>query len=178
MKILIAYGTTDGQTRKIARFCADRLTDSGHAVELLNVSDGGDIDIERFDAAILAGSIHLGEYQKSLEAFVTTNLPKLTQCDTLFLSVSLSAAGDDADDWAGLKKYVDDFSRTTGWAPSRVEQIAGAFRFTTYDFFRHWAMRWIAMSKKETIDPHSDKEYTDWVRLAAILDDWCNGLTP
>jgi menaquinone-dependent protoporphyrinogen oxidase len=177
MKILIAYGTTDGQTQKIARFCADHLTDKGHSVELLNVSDDGDIDITRFDAAILAGSIHLGKYQKSLEIFATANLPKLTQCNTLFLSVSLSAAGDDADDWTGLKQCVHAFSKTTGWTPDRVEHVAGGFRFTTYDFFRHWAMRWIAMSKKETVDPHSDKEYTDWGQLAAILDDWCGGLT-
>lgn len=178
MKFLIAYATTDGQTRKIARFCADHLTDKGHSVELLNVSDDGDIDIPRFDAAILAGSIHLGKYQKSLEAFVTDNRSQLTRCDTLFLSVSLSAAGDDADDWAGLKKCVDAFSKTTGWVPDRVEHVAGAFRFTTYDFFRHWAMRWIASTKKQTVDPHADKEYTDWDSLAATLDDWCGGLTP
>jgi menaquinone-dependent protoporphyrinogen IX oxidase len=28
--ILVLYGTTEGQTRKIARFIADRLTARGH----------------------------------------------------------------------------------------------------------------------------------------------------
>jgi menaquinone-dependent protoporphyrinogen oxidase len=37
MKILIAYATTEGQTRKICRYCADVLIDEGHSVELLEV---------------------------------------------------------------------------------------------------------------------------------------------
>lgn len=178
MKILMAYGTTDGQTQKIARFCADRLVDSGHSVELLNVSDAEQLNISRFDAAILAGSIHIGKYQKSLEAFVTENLPQLKQCDTLFLSVSLSAAGDDASDWAGLQHCIDTFTEATGWVPGRVEHIAGAFRFTTYDFFRHWAMRWIASSKDESVDPQKDKEYTDWNKLETMLLEWYGSIKP
>lgn len=178
MKILTAYGTTDGQTQKIARFCADQLTENGYTVELINVSDDGEIDISRFDAVILAGSIHIGKYQKSLETFVTRNLAKLEQCDTLFLTVSLAAAGDDANDWLGLQTCVDSFTKTTGLKPNRVEHVAGAFRFTTYDFFKHWAMRWVASTRDETVDPHSDKEYTDWPGLAAMLDEWQGSINP
>ena len=62
MYLLIAYATTDGQTRKIARFAADRLASLGHAVELLNVEDAEGLDLARFDGAILAGSLHAGGY--------------------------------------------------------------------------------------------------------------------
>ena len=55
MKILIAYATTDGQTRKIARFASDHLTDAGHATELLNVEDAEGLDLAWFDRAVLAG---------------------------------------------------------------------------------------------------------------------------
>ena len=41
-----------------------------------------------------------------------------------------------------------------------------------------WVMRRIARTKGETIDPHGDKEYTDWPRLAAILTEWQAGLSP
>ena len=43
MKILIAYGTTEGQTRKIARFCADHLIEQGHSVEILGAGDARDL---------------------------------------------------------------------------------------------------------------------------------------
>ena len=72
MLILIAYATTDGQTRKIARFAADRLAGQGHAVELLNVADAKGLDLSRFRAAILAGAPHVGGYHKAPAAFATS----------------------------------------------------------------------------------------------------------
>jgi menaquinone-dependent protoporphyrinogen oxidase len=72
MTVLIAYATTEGQTRKIARFCADRLIAQGHSVELLPLVDMADdealVDMSRFDAAILAGSVHGGRLQPQLDA--------------------------------------------------------------------------------------------------------------
>ncbi|WP_137112061.1 flavodoxin domain-containing protein [Rhodobacter sp. SY28-1] len=178
MYLLIAYATTDGQTRKIARFAADRLAGQGHAVELLNVEDAEGLDLSRFDAAILAGSLHAGGYQKSLARFATAARIDLALMPTLFLAVSLSAAGQDPDDWAGLRKCLAGFEADTGWTPGRVEHVVGAFRFTEYDFFRAWAMRRIADQKGEPVEPGRDKEYTDWAALGQTLDGWVAGLTP
>ena len=172
MFLLIAYATTDGQTRRIARFAADRLAAVGHSVELLNVEDAEGLDLARFDAAILAGSLHAGGYQKTLARFATGQAALLALMPTLFLAVSLSAAGNDPDDWAGLRKCLAEFETGTGWTPGRVEHVAGAFRFSEYDFFRAWAMRRIADQKGEAIEAGKDKEYTDWAALGAALDRW------
>jgi menaquinone-dependent protoporphyrinogen oxidase len=48
--------------------------------------------------------------------------------------------------------------------------VAGAFRFSEYDFFRAWAMRRIAAERDETIDTDCDKECTDWSALAREMD--------
>lgn len=178
MYLLIAYATTDGQTRKIVRFAADRLASAGHAVELLDVEDAEGLDLARFDAAILAGSLHAGGYQKALARYVTSARADLALMPTLFLAVSLSAAGTDAEDWAGLRNCLAGFETETGWTPGRVEHVAGAFRFSEYDFFRAWAMRRIADQKGEAVEPGKDKEYTDWAALAAALDAWIAGLVP
>jgi menaquinone-dependent protoporphyrinogen oxidase len=178
MNLLVAYATTDGQTRKIARFAADRLTTQGHSVELLHVEDADGLSLDRFDAAILAGSLHAGGYQKSLARYVSSAKVDLASLPTLFLAVSLSAAGQDKDDWAGLHRCLADFETDTGWTPGRVEHVAGAFRFSEYDFFRAWAMRRIADMKGETVEPGKDKEYTDWAALGRALDTWAAGLTP
>jgi menaquinone-dependent protoporphyrinogen oxidase len=177
MYLLIAYATTDGQTRKISRFAADHLTKSGHSVELLNVEDAEGLDLPRFDAAVLAGSVHAGGYQKALARLIKAERATLAALPTLFLSVSLSAAGNDPDDWAGLRRCLADFEGDTGWTPGRVEQVAGAFRFSEYDFFRAWAMRRIADQKGEAVEPGKDKEYTDWPALILALDGWVAGLT-
>ena len=176
MRILIVYATTDGQTRKIARFAANHLTDLGPSVEMLNAADAEGLDLARFDAVILAASLHAGGFQKEMIAFAKANAPALNAKPTLFLPVSLSAAGDDAEDWDGLTTCVEKFLTATSWAPFRTQHVAGAFRFTEYDFFRAWAMRRIAAQKGEVVDPHGDKEYTDWTALAATLTGWQAGL--
>ncbi len=172
MKILIAYASTEGQTRKIARCCADHLIDCGHSVELTHASDARDIDLGRFDAALLAGSVHGGTYQKPLRKFAKGQSDALAEMKAAFLSVSLAAAGDDPDDWQGLNDCVARFTEATGWTPSTVMHVAGAFRFSEYDFFKAWAMRWIAAQKDHEVDPHQDKEYTDWQALRDNLDAW------
>lgn len=178
MRLLVAYATTDGQTRKIARFAADRLAGQGHGVELLNVEDAEGLDLARFDGAILAGSLHAGGYQKALGRFATAESAALEAMPTLFLAVSLSAAGNDPDDWAGLARCLAEFQSRTGWTPGRIEHVAGAFRFSEYDFFRAWAMRRIADQKGEKVEPGTDKEYTDWAALTLALDGWVADLAP
>ena len=172
MKILVLYATTDGQTRKIARHVADGLADKGHGVELLEARDGEGLELARFDRAILAGSLHAGGYQAALASFARSHAAALNAMPTLFLAVSLSAAGDDAEDWAGLRKCLDEFHSETGWTPTHSAHVAGAFRFSEYGFFRAWVMKRIAAQKDASVDPHQDREYTDWAALDAEVAGW------
>ncbi|MDJ0821257.1 MAG: flavodoxin domain-containing protein [Paracoccaceae bacterium] len=172
MRILIAYATTEGQTRKICRFAADHLSTQGHSVELLNAGDTEGLDVVRFDAVVMAGSVHAGNLQDDLIRFGAENATLLASRPTLYLQVSLSAAGDDASEWEDLRRIAGRVSDAIGFVPGRTEHVAGAFRFTQYDFFKSWAMRWIASQKGEDIDPHADREYTDWAALSATLDEW------
>jgi menaquinone-dependent protoporphyrinogen oxidase len=176
MKILIVYATTEGQTRKVARFVFDRLVAAGHAAALVPAAEAGGIDPAGFDAAVVGGSVHAGHFQKELVTWAQAAAPALGRVPSLFLPVSLTAAGDEAEDWAGLRACVDRFVDETGWTPGRVEHVAGAFRFSEYDFFKSWAMRWIASRKDESVRGDEDKEYTDWDALGAVLEDWTAGL--
>lgn len=172
MEIVIAYASTEGQTRKIARFCANHLLDRGHLVEILSAADAKDLNLDRFDAALIAGSVHAGKYQKPLRKLAKRQAEALGAMKSAFMSVSLAAAGDDPDDWNGLKTCVARFAEATGWTPAEVFHVAGAFRFSEYDFFKSWAMRWIAAQKNQDVDPHEDTEYTDWAALRETLDNW------
>lgn len=176
MKIAILYATTDGQTRKIARGAADHLADRGHAVELVPVADAEDLDLARFDGVILAGSLHLGGFQRALGAYAHDHAAALNAHRTLFLPVSLSAAGHNTGDWIGLTQALDEFQEATGWVPGRVEHVAGAYRPSVYDILRRAAMRRILVARDPGADPSKDKEYTDWPGLRAMLNDWTGRL--
>ncbi|WP_135501531.1 flavodoxin domain-containing protein [Roseovarius aestuariivivens] len=176
MTFLIAYATTEGQTRRICRFCADHLTGRGHSVELLDVDAADGLDPGRYEAAILAASVHLGRYQPQMHSFAAAHGAALSARPALFLAVSLAAAGDDPDELADLDRIAQTFCAETGFSPDRTLQVAGAFRFTEYDFFKGWAMRYIASVKGQKIDPHTDTEFTDWDALQQALDAWLEGI--
>jgi menaquinone-dependent protoporphyrinogen oxidase len=176
MRILIVYATTEGQTRKVARHVLDRLAGAGHAVELIAAEEARGLDAAGCDAAVVAGSVHGGRYQKELVAWAKAEAPQLARVPTLFLSISLTAADKDPQEWDGLRGCVARFADETGWTPGRVEHVAGAFRFSEYDFFKSWAMRWIASQRDETVTASEDREYTDWAALETVLEDWTGGL--
>ncbi|REC55788.1 protoporphyrinogen oxidase [Rhodosalinus sediminis] len=176
MAILVVYATTEGQTRRVARFVAHRLAGRGHGVELLAVADAEEIDWTSVEAAVLAGSVHMGRVQADLAAFAADHAAALNARPTLFLQVSLCAAGTDPEELAEIDRIARAFCAEAGWRPGRIVQVAGAFRFTQYDFFRRWAMRHIAAQKGETVDPGQDREYTDWAALGALCDGWAEEL--
>ncbi|MBO6883896.1 MAG: protoporphyrinogen oxidase [Marivita sp.] len=172
MKLFIGYASTEGQTRKIARHLMDRLVDLGHSVELAALAEAGPVDLTRFDAAVLGASVHIGHYQSVLSDFAEAHADALAAMPTLLLSVSLAAAGHDAEDWRGLETILSDFTQATGWTPGQVVQVAGAYEPSKYDVFRRFVMRRIIAAKDPEADLDWDKEYTDWDDLNAQMDTW------
>lgn len=173
MKTLILYATTEGQTRKIAEFIADKLKAAGDDVTLLDAADTKRTpDPAGYDIAILAASIHIGRYQSSIVHAARDHHERLNRMSSLFVSVSLAAAGTDPDDLAGIAECAAKFQAETGWREAQVLHVAGAFRFTEYDFFKSWAMRSIARSKHVSVKAGEDLELTNWDKLAREVHDF------
>lgn len=171
MKILLVFGTTEGQTRKIAEFVAKQLRALGDTVTLADATgDLSAIDVRAHDAAILAGSLHAGAYQQPLAHFAQANHAWLNLMPGAFVSVSLSAAGNDPEDLKGIADCADRFKQATGWTTPEVHHVAGAFRFTEYDFFKRWVMKLIAWDKGVAIEPGKDLELTNWDALSTTVD--------
>jgi menaquinone-dependent protoporphyrinogen oxidase len=171
MKVLLVYATTEGQTQKIAAFVTDRLARLGHQVVTANAADAGALpDPRRFDAVIIAASVHLGRYQSAATGFVREHRAAISARANAFLSVSLAAAGRERDDVAGLKKCVADFVQATGWTPGRIHHVAGALRYTAYPFLTRGVMKYIAWRKGAPTDTHHDHELTDWDDLGRFAD--------
>jgi len=171
MKILLVYGTTEGHTRKVASFISERLSEAGHSVLLQDASEvAPSLEVGAFDAILIAASVHAGRYQSSVVHFARQHLAALDARPNAFISVSLSAAGDEPEDVEGLKSCVADFLAQARWIPGRIHHVAGAFRFTAYDFFKRWAMKYIAYRKGASTDTSRDHELTDWDDLARFVD--------
>lgn len=172
MTVLILYGTTEGQTRKVVEFMRQRLEAGGHIVTLWEAATDVNLSLSGYDAVIVAASVHLGKYQQSVEHWVRTNAVDLSRLGAAFVSVSLAAAGTDEDDVKGIGQVVADFIHRTGWTPAIVEHVAGAFRYTEYDFFKRWALKYIAWRKGAPTDTTHDWELTDWDAVARFVDNY------
>ena len=169
MNVLIVYGTTEGQTRKIARFMADCINNRDDTVTLIDSADlPKDLDIDSFDAVIAAGSVHNGRHQAGLFQFVRDHLVVLPDMPTAFISVSLSTASDDVEDRLDATACADRFLEASNWKPTTTHLVAGALRYTQYDFFKGWMLKMIAGAKGASTDTSEDHEFTDWNDLEAF----------
>lgn len=172
-QMLIAYATTEGQTRRIATFVADELQRSGQAVDLVDVASPAVANLSPIYAAvILAGSVHAGAHQAALRDFVKRNRDWLSACPTALLSVSLTAALNDDDSRAACRAEAQKFLDDTGLVPGVVLPVAGALPYTQYDWFKRFAMKSIARKRGGDTDTSRDFEYTDWSALAAFAHEF------
>ncbi len=173
MNVLIVFATTDGQTRKVATFMADRFSALGHAVTLVDVDQiQPNPGPDAADAIVVAASIHVGRYQSSIIRFVKASVAALRTKPNAFVSVSLTAANEDRDERKALRKWIGQFRRRTGWQPRRVHHVAGAFRYTQYGLLRRWAMLLFALRRGASTDTTRDHELTDWDDLRRFVDDF------
>ncbi len=170
MRVLICYATTEGQTRKIADFVADLVRKSGHEAVLFDATQVSELEPGRSEAAILAGSVHIGRYQSALVHRIHQWRDALNAMPSAFISVSMAAASEDSHDRAEVDELCQKMLQAAGWTPAMTLHAAGAIRFSQYDFFKRLAMRLIARQMGRAADPHVDHEYTDWASVARFVE--------
>jgi menaquinone-dependent protoporphyrinogen oxidase len=168
MRILIAYGTSEGQTRKIAKTIAARMRELGRDADLFDTASLENIHVGSYDKVIVAGSVHQQRHQESVEVFVMANLAELQKRPTLFLSVSLSAAFPDG--MLEAQSYVDEFLASTGWKPTQSLLIAGALRYEEYDYFKAQIIEHVVLKGRKVEGPKGDHEFTDWDTLSRAVE--------
>lgn len=171
MSVLIAYGTVEGQTGKIARFIEDLVKTSGEDVRMVNTSDpSDDVDVECFDRVILAGSVHERRHPADFEVFLTANRKALKDRKTMLISVSLSAAFDQGLEEA--QDYVDELRMRTELDPERELLVAGAVRSRNYGFYETQILRHVVLRGRDFDPSVKEHEFTDWDTLAGEVEDF------
>jgi menaquinone-dependent protoporphyrinogen oxidase len=170
LKVLIVYATTEGQTRKIAEWAARLVRERGHEAELRDsASVGSGLNLEQFDAFIVAASVHHEHHQTTARDFVMAHREVLEAKPSAFISVSLSAVLEGGQPEA--KKYAETFLAATGLRPLRTLLLGGALRLTEYDYFQEQIVRFIVIKGGgPSGGGHDDREFTDWNALAAFVD--------
>lgn len=171
MNVLVVFGTTDGQTARVAERIAETIRLAGHSVMLSDIrSLPRELNPGAYDGIIVGGSLHAQGYQRRVSGFIRKNLAALRSHPSAFFSVCLAIASlskaerDQA--WAIPLRFV----QKLGWRPDQVTPFAGALMFSRYGFLRRAIMKKIAKAEMGYVDASRDTVFTDWqqVQLFAL----------
>ncbi|CQR49473.1 MULTISPECIES: flavodoxin domain-containing protein [Haloferax] len=173
--ILVAYGSKEGQTEKIAGRIAMALAAHGYDVRTESVTDDAAGEaVADADAVLVGSSIHMGAHSKQVYAFVREYREDIEARPNGFFQVSLSSALDDEDARAEVATYIDEFVEESGWHPERMAAFGGALRYSEYGFLTRMVMKRIAKGATGDTDASRDYEYTDWDEVETFAADFAD----
>lgn len=165
-RILVVYGTSHGQTAKVASHVADRLTAAGCEVTLANVdAPPNGLSLHAFTGVIVGSPILYGRHLRRVRRFVRAHRDALNAVPSAFVSVSGSAASQLESERAKARECVGQFLDETGWHPTYTETIGGALAYTKYGPVLRWLARRGAEKAGGPTDTSRDHEFTDWARV-------------
>jgi len=176
MKILIIYGTVEGQTRKIARFMEDILQEKSHQVVISNAVENPPAP-DDFDAILIGSSIHMSKYNTLIKSYVQDNIKILNNKPSAFFSVSMAVASSIKEEHEEVAQIAKNFLKETNWNTHTIWQIAGALKYTQYNYFKKLIMRSIAKKEGGSMETNKDHEYTDWSKVKEHVLNFSNSLT-
>ena len=172
--VLIAYGTSEGQTAKIAEYIAQMVSDRDHDAEVVDAREPtrGPVP-ENYEAVIVGASIHMGKHEGYVVEFVKRYRGALERLPSAFFSVSLAAH----DNMEEAKSYIEEFARETGWRPDMVAIFAGALLYKQYGFIKRHMMKKIVRDKgNPDTDTSRDYVYTDRDDVRHFVEEFLEGL--
>jgi menaquinone-dependent protoporphyrinogen oxidase len=178
-KILIAYGTSEGQTAKIAEQLAGCFRAEGHHAFAVDVLREAPPAAAAYHAVVVGASVHKGKHQRWVVDYVRRNRPALERLPSAFFSVSLAIADGTEKGRLEAEGYVETFVKETGWYPEKVGLFAGALVYTKYNFLLRWVMRRIARSKgSRDLDTGRNYVYTDFGAVQRFAEEFLASFAP
>ena len=176
LRLLVAFTTYDGHTAKIAERIASALRRADCAVGPCDLARSRpERPLEDYEGVIAGGPLHGGKHPPQLVKFVSENLAALNAKPSAFFSVSLSAAGNDAqqDD---ATRCLNEFLEETGWKPTSTSIVAGALLYREYGFIKRWMMKMIVKRGGGDTDTSRNYVYTDWDAIDQFANEFADQL--
>ena len=121
--ILIVYGSTYGQTERIACRIAELLREADHTVDMHRGDQLPDpLTLGTYAGVVVAASVLKGHHQGYIREFVRRHARRLNQLPTAFVSVCGAARGDPLT----AEGYLEALLRESGWQPTIARSFTGA----------------------------------------------------
>jgi menaquinone-dependent protoporphyrinogen oxidase len=136
-----------------------------------------DFSTDPFDAVILGGSIHMGNYPRYLKNFVIAYKDWLNQVPSAFFTVCMAIHSKNEAEQNAARTFGSKFSNATNWQPNLMETFAGAIKYTQYGFITRKIMQYIAKKEGGSTDTSNDHEYTDWDAVRRFTEKFIDNIS-
>lgn len=178
-RVLVIFGTSYGQTEKIAARIAGGLQSKGFAIELCDAATGRpSLAPEEYTAIVVGCSIIARGHQPSIKQFVQDNIETLNRLPSAFFQVSASAGSASPSSREAAQHILDDFTTKLGWTPVLSASIAGAINYTRYNFLLRWYMKRASAKNGGSTDTSRDHELTDWTQVDRFTAAIASAISP
>jgi menaquinone-dependent protoporphyrinogen oxidase len=176
-RILVIFGTTDGHTAKIAAAVESALR-AGTAV-VVDVKEPHETapDPQRYDAVVVAASVHAGKFQKNITKWAHAHAALLNAKPSAFIGVCLGILQEEPAVQQEVQAILTRFFVATDWQPSSSIMVAGALPYTRYGWLKRWMMKRIAAKAGGDTDTTRDYEYTNWAELRVFSEEFGRRVT-
>jgi menaquinone-dependent protoporphyrinogen oxidase len=172
-RILIIYGTSYGQTARIAKRLGELISRQGHQVTLVDAKVSGPaVSLDHYDGVIVGSSVIVRGHQRAIRRFVETNRSALNRTVSAFYSVTASAGSMFAESRDAAHQLLERFLVQTDWHPRLTASMAGAVNYTQYNPLLRWYMKRASRVNGGSTDTSRDHEYTDWAQVEHFADDF------
>ena len=170
-RVLVIYGTSYGQTEKIAVRIAAGLQRRGFSVDLVNAAvNRPSLPLEQYAGVVVGSSIIARGHQPAIKDFIRDHLATLNAVPSAFFQVSASAGSVSSHARMAAQQILDEFVAHNRWMPILSASMAGAINYTRYNLLLKWYMKKASAKNGGSTDTSRDHEYTDWAQVERFAD--------
>jgi menaquinone-dependent protoporphyrinogen oxidase len=170
-RVLIIYGTSYGQTEKIANRISEGLYRHGFVVEQCNAATHRPLfPLERYAGVVVGCSLIARGHQPAIREFIQNHVASLNRVPSAFFQVSASAGSASPEARQAAQRILEDFLGGEGWTPLLSESLPGAINYTRYNLLLKWYMKKASAKNGGSTDTSRDHEYTDWAQVARFAN--------
>jgi len=159
-RILLAYSSVYGYTRKICETLQAELKGRGLHADVAPLADGS-ADPARYDAIVIGASIRNGKHNPAVLEFIRKHQALLDTKPSGFFSVNL-VARKPGKNTPETNPYVKKFLAGIAWKPRLVGVFAGNLDYQLYGRMDRNIIRLIMWMTGGPTDPKARVEFTDW----------------
>ncbi|MGM0576940.1 MAG: flavodoxin domain-containing protein [Myxococcota bacterium] len=174
--ILIAHGTSERHTERVAQHLRVVADQHGHKVVLLRVDERAPtLSLDAFDAAMVGGTVRFGRFQRALRLFAMEQRAFLEAVPSAFFGICLPPGAADDVGQAAAQRHVERFVEETGWQPPHVGLFAGRLAYRQVGWIERLLLERLARRHGASTDTSRDHVYTDWDAATRFVEEFLEG---